>query len=124
MKLDSLQQYVSLRRSLVEERKKLQQRLEELDRVLSDETVGPVQAVRRGRPRKKVRNSISLRQAVLKLTGEKPLTKQEILEGLKRIGYKTTSKNPMGLLNPLIYGKKSLFVKRGGKFSPKKPAKT
>lgn len=62
-------------------------------------------------------NKISLRAAALQLTRAKPLSKQEIIEGAKKLGWSTNSVRPINLLNSILYGKKTPFANKGGKFS-------
>lgn len=66
-------------------------------------------------------NPMSLREAVLKVTAEKPLTKPEIMEAVKKLGYKFNTKKPMDSLGTLLYKKKdgrNLFKNENGRFSP------
>jgi hypothetical protein len=60
----------------------------------------------------------SLKKAVLEFTKNRPLTKQEILTEIGKIGYTTKAKNSMTVLNPLLYGKNPKFKRNDGKFSP------
>jgi hypothetical protein len=62
-------------------------------------------------------NVFSLREAVLRVTKDRPLTKQEILTRIEKIGYRTKAKNPMTVLNPLLYGKNPKFKRDNGRFS-------
>ncbi len=121
MKLDPLKQFVQLRNKLAEEKTRLEARLKEINRALGGEIPTPFRAEKpaaRKRAVKRIKNPISLRQSVIKLTKEKPLTKPEILAGLKKLGYKTTSKKPINLLNSVLYGKNPKFKNQGGTFSP------
>lgn len=140
MKNDPLKQFMSLRAALVEERSRLSERLKEIDAALKADDSGALAATvpkRKGRPlqaqarkaqssssgraggRARTRGGITLKEAALRLTREKPLTKTEIIEGAKKLGWTTTSRDPLNLLNPLLYGKKSPFKNVGGKFAPK-----
>jgi hypothetical protein len=48
-------------------------------------------------------NTISLRAAVAQVTTSKPLTKQEILAAVDKLGYTFTTKNPLNSLNQILY---------------------
>ena len=64
---------------------------------------------------------MSLREAVLKVTAEKPLTKPEIMEAVKKLGYEFNTKKPMDSLGTLLYKKRdgrNLFKNENGRFSP------
>lgn len=98
MKKDPLQQYIALRAALATEKTRLEQRLAEINRALDLEAPKP-QA--RGTPR--AENTMSLREAVTRVTKDKALTKPEILEGVQKLGYKFTAKDPTNSLNVLLY---------------------
>ncbi len=144
MKTNPLQQLTALRRSLVAERDELTARLRELNAALGDESApaagAPVAAARRGRKPKalvaavasvaapaakagarrgrRAKNGLSLKEAVIQVTGKSGLTKAEILSAVAKIGYKFTSKNPANSLGTLLYGKNPKFKNKDGKFSP------
>ena len=138
---DALKQYLALRSSLLKEKNELEERLSEINQVLSS-TGGtattarsggkrrgrpPGAGKRRGRPpgATKVgrpkgsgrRNSVSLREAVIAATKSRPLSKEEIMDSIKKQGYKFTGKNPMNSLNVVLYSKNQ-FKRDGKKFSP------
>lgn len=117
---DPLKQFITVRNSLLAERERLERQLKNINAAL--ETNGHhIPSPRKARPtvrKKRGRGDISLKAAVLQMTKSKPLTKQEILDGARKLGWKTTSKNPLNLLNPLLYGKNPKFKNQGGKFSP------
>ena len=142
---DPLKQYIALRDSLDKERGELEARLAEINKVLSMDgssvaggsvSTGarrrgrPARRGRRGRPSasttagkpaakrgRRAKNSISLYEAVAAATKNKPLTKQEILAAIDKMGYKFKSKNPANSLSTVLYGKNK-FKNVGGKFSP------
>lgn len=131
MKLDALKQFTILRAQLTQERQRLAARLEEIDRVLGDhagsaptlkaprvQIRNPRAPTRRTRGIKRVKNPISLKKAVVKVTTKNPLTKPEILAAIQKLGWTTTSKKPQKMLDVLLYGKKPKFKNQGGKFSP------
>jgi hypothetical protein len=133
MKLDSLKKFVSLRESLQKEKAVLEQRLAEINAALgvdASSVAAPSPAARKKKakgaatkaPRAKGArggNTMSLRDAVLKATSEKPLTKQEILKAVDKLGYKFNTKNPLASVNVVLYSKKQ-FKQVDGKFSPAK----
>jgi hypothetical protein len=46
------------------------------------------------------------------------LTKEEILEGVKNLGYRFSTSNPLNSLGVILYGKKPKFRNDSGRFSP------
>jgi hypothetical protein len=116
---DSLQQFVALRSALVQERGNLQKRLQEIDRVLGGREVSPP-AIPRGTiaRSKRLKNALSLREAVAKAVGKKPLSKDEILAGVQKLGYRFGGKAPIKSLEVFLYtaGKKTLR-RVNGKFA-------
>ena len=78
-------------------------------------------SVQQSESSRKPTNPMSLREAALKVTAEKPLTKPEIMEAVKKLGYKFNTKKPMDSLGTLLYKKKdgrNLFKNENGRFSP------
>jgi hypothetical protein len=126
MKIDMLKQYIALRRSLLTEKAALEARILEINRALSDNgSFGPVAgkataplAKAARRPRKRLKNPLSLKAAVAKVTTGKPLSKSEILEAVQKLGYRFTAKNPMNSLNTVLYSGNN-FKNQNGKFSPR-----
>lgn len=125
-KLDNLKQYMSIRAALVEERNKLKARIVDIDKLLGevitfdDSEVKKPQQPQPGtvaEQPKRFRNSTSLRNAVVKLLSERPMTKREILDRLGEIGYQFTARNPMNSLNALLYGRQPKFKVDGLYFS-------
>lgn len=121
MKNDSLKQYVSLRDALQAERETLIARLQQIEAALGGAVTSsaPVKGKRGPKPGKRARNEMSLKEAVLKVTTGKSLTKDEILAGIRKLGYKFTAKDPVNSLNTVLYSK-GQFKNDGGKFSPAK----
>ena len=124
MKIDSIRQFLALQESLHKERTQLEARLAQINEALGSSqrratATAPVpkKAVTRRGPR--TRNEMSLKEAVMQVTKEKPLTKPEILEAIKKIGYRFSAKDPMNSLNVTLYTKGN-FKNAGGKFSPAK----
>ena len=112
MKSDALKQYVALRETLLKEKSALEARLEQISRAL-DLDGGAVERTAGGR----VRNPMSLKIAVTRVTKGKALNKQEILAAIKKLGYRFSAKEPINSLNTVLYTGK-VFKNQGGKFSP------
>lgn len=130
MKLDALKQYIHLRTQLTHERQRLTARIQEIDKALGNHAAAPAPkaprvqtrsprvATLKPRARKRVKNAISLKKAVLKVTANNPLTKPDIFAAIRKLGWTTTSKKPQKMLDVLLYGKNPKFKNQGGKFSP------
>jgi hypothetical protein len=102
MKSDSLKQFIALRTSLTQEKARLESRLAEINRALGQASASvprSIQAPAAGR----ASNALSLREAVTQVTKDKALTKKQILEGIAKIGYKFTARDPMNSLNVALY---------------------
>ena len=63
-------------------------------------------------------NQMSLKEAIIKVTTDHPLTKEQVLEEVQRIGYKFSTDKPANSVNQALYGDKPGFKNEGGKFSP------
>lgn len=118
MKPDALKQYVSLRDAIFSEREQLLTRLREIDEALGamglrtrDGYYGP------RTPTGRVRNEMSLKEAVLKVVDGKQLTKHEILDAVLRLGYQFSTDDPLNSLGVILYGKNPKFKNVGGRFS-------
>ena len=118
MKPDALKQYVALRDSIFAEREQLITRLREIDEALGamglrgrDSYYGP------RTPTGRVRNELSLKEAVMKVIEGKALTKHEILDSVLRMGYQFSTDDPLNSLGVILYGKSPKFKNEGGKFS-------
>ena len=122
---DPLKAFVSIRASLEAERARLSARLVEIEGALGTfAAAAPAKTAGKSAKlavapasRKRAQNELSLKEAVIKALEKKPLTKAEILEGVQKVGYKFTAKNPTNSLNTLLYGKKPKFKNEDGKFS-------
>ncbi|MGZ8898636.1 MAG: hypothetical protein ACXW3Z_00950, partial [Limisphaerales bacterium] len=51
-------------------------------------------------------------------TGGGPLSKEEILNGVKQLGYRFSTNNPLNSLGVILYGKSPKFKNDAGRFSP------
>ena len=123
MKIDTLKQFSKLRDSLVAERSKLEKRLAQINGLLGVAIASGGLGNGRGRGRgrggfkgRRGRGGLSLKAAIIQATSAKPLTKEEILATVKRMGYKFSTKRPMATLNAYLY-QKGAFIRRDGKFS-------
>lgn len=111
MKRDPLKQFTALRESLSKRKAVLEAELARINAAL-----GSTQTTISG-SRARVRNSQSLKEAVLAATKSKPLTKHEILEAVAKLGYRFSAKDPINSLNTLLYTDQSI-KNHGGKFGP------
>lgn len=124
MKIDALKQFSRLRDTLLQERTNLEDRLAKINELLGSAVTanhrGPSMS-RIGRKTRKGRRrgGLSLREAILKVTGAKPLTREEILGAVKKLGYKFSTSKPIGSINSCLY-QSGAFVRRNGRFAPKK----
>lgn len=115
---DALKQYVTLRDSILAEREQIIARLREMDQALGamglrgkDIYYGP------RTPMGRVRNEMSLREAVSRVIAGKAMTKHEILDGVMKLGYQFSTDDPLNSLGVILYGKKPKFKNVHGKFS-------
>lgn len=127
MKID-IRRYISLRDSLTNEKAQLEARLQEINAALgqSEASTAPRSndfvasaatpvSTRGGRRRGK--GGLSLREAVLQVTSKGALTKEDILAGVKGLGYRFATKNPLNSLGVILYGKNPKFRNDSGRFS-------
>jgi hypothetical protein len=119
MKTDILQQYVTARQALLDEKTQVEARLRQITRALSEApsavTVAPTPVAPIPRRR---RSPISMRAAVIQMTSEHPMTKPDIMAAIQKLGFRSASKNPMSSLSTLLYGKNPRFKNEDGRFSP------
>jgi hypothetical protein len=121
MKTINLKKYVALRESLLKEKSNLEARLAEVNEALGSERSGTLPRVTavRARGGKRARNKVSLKDAVIQVTSGKALSKSDILDAVRKIGYKFATDDPMNSLNTVLYTGK-VFKNSDGKFSPAK----
>lgn len=130
MRIDSLQQFVKLRRELTQEKEQITRRLAQIDEALGETTTStptaslsavqgasPAGAGSTGRRGRIPGGGTSLRQIVMQLLSEGPKTKEEILDLVRRSGYKFQTKNPLNSLGVILYGKNPRFNRVDGRFS-------
>src|SRR5688500_2569349 len=118
MKPDALKQYVSLRDAIFAEREQLITRLREIDEALGamglrgrDSYYGP------RTPTGRVRNEMSLKEAVMKVIEGKELTKHEILDSVLRMGYQFSTVDPLNSFGVIFNGGNRKLKNEGGKFT-------
>jgi hypothetical protein len=118
---------LALHEALLADKAVLEKRLAEINRALGASrpvaVSGPVAPAKPAAKPAKARvqpfpNQMSLKQAVLQVTREKPLTKKEILQEVLKLGYRFATSNPMNTLNVVLYSHKKDIKKRDGKFGP------
>jgi hypothetical protein len=121
MKHASIKQFVKLRQQLEAERADIVSRLKQVEAALGSFQVEPspkaIKTPKVKSPRKRAKNELSLKESVLKAVSGKALTKEQILDGVQKIGYKFSTKNPVNSLSVVLYGKKPKFKNQDGKFS-------
>lgn len=116
-------QFTKARTALITRRSQLQEELEKIDEILSQTSSsnGHVRSYSPPpRPRRtRTGNKLTLREAISQVVRGRALTKQEIIAGVTRIGYKFSTNDPAGSLNALLYSKtgRAAFKNQGGKFS-------
>lgn len=119
MKLTDVDKYVALREALAKEKTALEARLAAINAALG----GKASAVS-GKPgpkpgprsRKRAKNELSMKEAVVKALAAKPLSRTELLQAVLKLGYKFTAKNPLNSLSTLLYSDKSI-KNTAGKFT-------
>lgn len=129
MKIDNLRRYVDLRNSLTREKAQLEERLRQINQALGETPPPPAMraaavssgGAKRGRP---AASGLSLREAVLQVTSQRPMSKQEILDAVQGLGYRFSTNNPMNSLGVILYGKNPRFKNENGRFSPAGGART
>lgn len=97
---EALTHFKAARAKLEARRAEVEAELAQIDRELGRESVA-------------VPNRKSLKEAIAELTRGGPLTRDEILEGLPRVGYHFKSAKPRNSLNALLHDAKA-GIKRTG----------
>src|SRR5262245_33126288 len=123
MRIDSLQQFIKLRRELTQERESVSRRLAQINEALGElpsPSESAVQGVTeqssapaRPTPRAGGRRAgaggagggTSLREHVLAVLREGAKTKEEVLAAVQRRGYRFQTNNPLNSLGVILYGK-------------------
>ncbi len=124
MNTDTLKQFISLRKSLIREKARLEQEKSKIEGRLMEIDTALGESISKPSPRKikgeHAKNPMSLKEAVVKVTSARPMTKAEILAAVQELGYRFRGKNPKNSLNVLLYGKNPKFKSFDGRFSPVK----
>ncbi len=133
MKQDITTRIVQLHASLVKEKASLEQRLAVINKALrsigGSVNSGPAVSKapvaiaapkpgKRGGARRRLDNPMPLKKAIIQVTKAKPLTKEEILAAVLKLGYKFTGPVPMNSINVHLYTKGQFKKHSGGRFSP------
>jgi hypothetical protein len=118
---DKLKRYLASLQALSAEKAELEARLAKIEAALASAPAGHRErrstgVATRGRAR---RNGLSLREAVAQVTRNRPLPKAEILQAVRRIGYKFATSDPMNSLNAMLYAPANRFRNVNGRFAPK-----
>ena len=120
---DPIKAFVSLRIALEAKRSTLLTEITAIDAALGS-LAGGVPLVAKAKPTtapaKRVRrkkNGLSLKAAVVQALSMFPLSKEDILAEVKKLGYQFTTDNPINSLNAVLYGKKPKFKTADGRFS-------
>jgi hypothetical protein len=128
MRIDPLQQYAKLRRQLIEERSQIEARLNEINQVLGSEVAAtaappgasapaaPVQPVARRGGGPRGGNTMSLREAIIKVLARGPLSRKEVVAAVQDVGYAFTTKNPLNSVGSVLYAKDGPIRNKDGKF--------
>ena len=126
MKLDPLRQYAKLRQQLLGEKSRLEARLSEINQVLgagaAPVTPPPKAAAaarsigRTGRRGRRAANKMTLREAMTQALAKGPMTRQELVKAVENLGYVFSTKDPANSMGVILYGKKSTFKNKDGKF--------
>lgn len=133
MKQDITTRIVQLHASLVKEKASLEQRLAVINKALrsiggsvnsgpsvskAPVAIAASKPGKRGGARRRLDNPMPLKQAIIQVTKAKPLTKDEILAAVLKLGYKFTGPIPMNSINVHLYTKGQFKKHSGGRFSP------
>ena len=133
MKQDITTRIVQLHASLIKEKASLEQRLTVINRALrsiggsfnsgasvskADVSIAAPKPGKRGGARRRLDNPMPLKKAIIQVTKAKPLTKDEILAAVLKLGYKFTGPIPMNSINVHLYTKGQFKKHSGGRFSP------
>ena len=124
MKSDSLNAYVTARAALLKEKAELEARLNKIAEALGDSSpsevlVFPIEPVAAKTPaprktsKRKVENTMTLREAVLKVLAAGPMKKKDIWAGVSKLGYESASKNPLNSLSVFLYTCKEIKGSKG-----------
>jgi hypothetical protein len=134
MTTDLIREYQALRAALEKERSQIQDRLKAIDAALAGggEIPVPFRSVRKAKPAskkpkaaapaargggaKRIKNKLTLREAITQVTKDKALTRREIVDAVQKVGFRFASKDPMNSLGAFLYTHKSQFKNEDGKW--------
>src|SRR5262245_2383050 len=126
MRIDTLQQFVKLRRELTQEKEEVLRRLAQINQALG-EAAEPRAEAGQAQPRQVSQSTggasraaatgASLRELVLDVLREGAKTKEQVLNAVQQRGYKFATKDPLNSLGVILYGRKPKFNRVEGKFS-------
>jgi hypothetical protein len=116
-----LKKYSTLRALVLREKAAIEDRLRQIEEIFAEKAPSepPVAAKLVKVRRKRARNKVSLKAAVLEVTKGKMLTKAEILTAVEKLGYRFSTKNPLNSLGTVLYSGKE-FKNVNGKFTAAK----
>jgi hypothetical protein len=125
MRIDTLEQFVTLRRQLTEERSALETRLRQINEALGEISPPSLSALAGATPfsggarrgRRAAGGGPSLRELVLDILKGGPKTKEELLATVQQRGYKFSTGNPMNSLGVILYGKNPKLRRVEGRFA-------
>lgn len=129
MRNNSLQQFVRLRQELSQERGRLEERLRQINEALGEMPLPSLSHIQgaigqsiRGktggrRGRVSGAGGQSLREHVLAVLANGPMTKEDVLSAVQKNGYKFSTNNPLNSLGVILYGKTPKFNRADGRFS-------
>ncbi len=118
MEKDALQEFRDLRRSLLDEKAKIEDRLNQLTEALKNDKIqSPTKYARRlpefRDTNKRFRNNVTLREAVRQITFHQPLTREEILTEIQRIDHPLSTRDLAGPLNSILHRDRQIKKKHG-----------
>jgi hypothetical protein len=126
MKSNPVNQYLSVREQLLNERICIKQRLAQINEVLGGVSVKSTPASA-AIPRVMSRpalphvqhpsNTMTIRDALIKAIAKGPLARHELVNAVAATGYVFGSDDPLNSMGLILYGKNSPFVKKDGKFA-------
>jgi len=117
---DPILDFKQVRERVLEYRRSLEDRVRQIDEVLAEGFPGassPSTLGSENGARRRPKNRMSLKEAVVQVTTERALTKREILKAIHELGYRFSSPYPVNSLNAVLYSK-GQFMKKDGKFQP------
>src|SRR5688572_2624598 len=115
---DPLKAYLELRAAIGAERDALLARLKEIDGQLAELGLRATDGYYGPRtPTGRVRNEMSLKEAVVKALEAGPMTKDEVFEAVRAMGYEFSTDDPLNSLGVVLYGRSPKFKRDGSRFA-------